>query len=66
MWNLKEKQKQVHRYREQIGGCQRWTFGRGGEMGKGDQKVQTSSYKISHEDAMYSMVTIVNNTVLHI
>ena len=34
--------------------------------GEGSQKAQTSSYKISHGNAMYSMVTIVNNTVLHI
>ena len=26
--------------------------------------VQTSSYKISHGDVMYNMVTLVNNTVL--
>ena len=34
----------------------------------GGQKAQISSYKIniSHEDVMYSMVTIVNNTVLPI
>ena len=34
----------------------------------GGQKVQISSYKIniSHADVMYSMVTIVNNTVLPI
>ena len=36
-----------------------------GEMGEGGQKVQTSSYKISHEDIMYSIVNIVNNTVLN-
>ena len=37
-----------------------------GEMGEGGKKVQTSSYKISHGGVMCSMVTIVNNTVLHI
>ena len=37
-----------------------------GKTGEGGQKVQTSSYKISPGDVMYSMVTIVNNTVLHI
>ena len=36
-----------------------------GEMGEGNQKAQTSSYKISHEDIMYSIVNIVNNTVLN-
>ena len=38
----------------------------GGQMGKGDQKVQTSSYKISDPDVMYSMETTVNYIVLHI
>ena len=37
-----------------------------GKMGERGQKVQTSSYKISRGDVMYSMVTIVTNTVLHI
>ena len=36
-----------------------------GRMGEGDQKVQTSSNK-SHEAVICSMVTIVNNTVLHV
>ena len=36
-------------------------------MDAGGQKVQTSSYKINKSwDVMYSVVTIVNNTVLHI
>ena len=35
-------------------------------MDGGGQKVQASSYKISHGDVMYIMVTIVNNTVLYI
>jgi len=34
-----------------------------GEMSEGSQKVQTSSYKISHEDVIYSMVTKANNIV---
>ena len=54
IWNVrKQKQKSqipAHRYREQIGGCQR--LGRDGaerqcEMGEGSWKVQTSGYKIS-------------------
>ena len=66
MWNLNKNQKhQAHRYREQIGGCQRQGVGVG-EMGEGRQKVQTFSYKISHGDVIYSMVTIVNNTVSYI
>ena len=36
-------------------------------MSKGGQKVQTSHYKINKSrDVLYSMVTIVNNTVLRI
>lgn len=34
-----------------------------GKMGKGSQKVQTSSHKISPGDVMYSMVNTVNNIV---
>ena len=36
----------AHRYREQIGGCQRKRFGVG-KMCEGDQKLQISSYKIN-------------------
>lgn len=32
-------------------------------MGEGGQKVQSSSYQISHGDVMCSKVTRVNNTV---
>ena len=35
-----------------------------GETGEGDQEVQTSSYKISHWDVMYSIGNIVNNIVI--
>lgn len=35
-------------------------------MGEEGQKTKTSSYKINHGGAMYSMETIVNNTVVHI
>ena len=36
-------------------------------MGKGGQKVQTSSYKINKSwDVMYSMMNTVNNTVTYI
>jgi len=37
-----------------------------GQMNGGDQKWQTSSFKIIHLDRIHSMMTIVNNTVLHI
>ena len=37
------------------------------EMGEGGQKEQTSSHKIDNSgDIMYSMITIVKNTILHI
>ena len=52
--------------REHIGGCQKWGVGVG-EMGEGCPKVQTSSYKIIKvEDVTYSILTIVNNTILYI
>jgi len=36
-------------------------------MSEGGQKKQTSSYKVlSHGEVMYSMATIVNNTVSYI
>ena len=34
--------------------------------GEGGQKVQSASYRLSHGGIMYSSVTPVNNTVLHI
>lgn len=40
-----------HKYREQVG----WGMSK---MGEGVQKVHISSYKISHGDVAYSMVTI--------
>ena len=33
---------------------------------EGNEKIQISSYKISHGDIMYSMETTGNNAVLHI
>ena len=68
MWNNdkpiknRNKNKTTYRYRlvvARVGGLGV------GEMGEGGQRVQTSSYKC-HGDVMYSMVTIVNNTVLYI
>ena len=35
-------------------------------MGEGGQKRQTSSYKVSPGDVTYSMMTIANQTELHI
>ena len=37
-----------------------------GNMSKDDQAIQTSSYTVSHGDVMYSMVPIINNTILNI
>ena len=34
-------------------------------MGEGGQKVQTSSYKISPGVVMYSLGSVVSNTMLH-
>ena len=39
------KEKQTPEYRRQTGGCQRGRGGEMGEIGEGDQEVQTSSYK---------------------
>ena len=47
---MKNKQKQTHRYREQINGCKRQGLRgvrRVDEISEGDQKVQTLSYKIN-------------------
>ena len=52
-------------HREQTGGCQGQVV-KEGEMGKGGQRTQSSSYQmISSGDLMYIMVTIINNTVLY-
>ena len=61
----KNKKTWAHRHREQIGDQPErerrfWL----GKMGDGCQKVQTSSYQINGlVDILYSMVTIVNDTV---
>lgn len=61
-WLIHEKKKKLaHRYREQqIGSCQRWSVEEG-EIGRGGQKVQTSTYKVNHGDVLYSKAV---NTVL--
>ena len=64
-----QQQTQIHRHREQIGGCQRlggWV----GEWAKWvkevtKHKLPVVKYK-SRGDVIYSMVTIVNKTVLYI
>ena len=53
-------------HREEIAGCQIWRFGEKWWNGWRGLKVQTSSYKISTGNVMYSMITTVNNTLLYI
>lgn len=48
------KNDQVHRNREQIGGYPRQAVSK---MGEGRQKVDASSYEIKREDVMYNMVS---------
>ena len=43
-----------------------WVGQKVGKTGEGGQKVKTCSYKIRHEDITYSVVPVVNNTVLHL
>lgn len=53
--------------KNRFGGYHSGEGGRGGKMGKGSQKVQTSvTDYISIGDTMYSMATVVKNIVLHI
>lgn len=54
-WNLKKKTKT-----DQIQSAD-WCLGE-----RQCQKVQTSNYKITPGDIIYSMVTVINNIVLHI
>jgi len=51
---------------KKIGGCLEVELG--WELGDGGQKVQITGYKMSKSfyNGMYSITTIVNNTVLHI
>jgi len=48
MW----RQRNTHRYREQISGYQ-WGEGKG-NIGVGDEEVQTVTYKISYKDILYN------------
>lgn len=38
----------------------------GGEVEEGNQKVPTSSYKISSRDVIYAMVSIISITICYI
>ena len=64
MESQKKKKKQSQRCGEHIAACQRWGVGK---MGAEGQKLQAFSYKINKSlGCVYSMVTIVNNTVLRV
>ena len=58
-----KRKNQAYRYRRQTGGCQRWGEH---ERGEWSQNVQTSSYKTSRGEVIYTRATIVNNIVLYI
>ena len=63
MWNVKKKnnvenitkEKETHRYREEISGDQRGEGSREGQDGGGDEEVQTVRYKKSYKDILYNM-----------
>ena len=60
----KQNKTKARRYKEQIGDCQRQEVG---EMGEWGQKAQTSSLNIDKPwGIMYSLLIVVNNSVLHI
>jgi len=67
MWNLKKKNTKTLplklSYREDTGCCQRWGVGEVGEVG---QRYKFPVTKSSSGDVIYSLVTIVHNTVLYI
>ena len=59
MQNLKSKTNEQRKQTPQIQKTKRWLLGdrgwRMGEISEGGQQVQVSSYKINHEDVMYSI-----------
>ena len=65
MWNLEKKRKEKNRKLIDIENRLVVASGGGWGGGWGGQNMQTSVY-ICHGDVTYSMVTIVNNTVLHV
>ena len=54
----KTKKEQAHRYREQIGGCERWKVGRWAKLVKDVKMYKPPGMKKSW-DVMYSMLMIV-------
>ena len=62
MWNLKKQNNKLID-RTEVARGRGWRLR---EMGEGDQKVQTSSYKVSPGDTVDSTLTLVNNSVLHV
>ena len=65
MLNQKKKKKKELKGTEIDGYHGLWVGQKVGKTGEGGQKVKTCSYKIRHEDITYSVVPVVNNTVLH-
>ena len=63
--NLKNKKKK-HRYREHWWLPQVGKGLKGGQNGLRKSKGTNFELKISREDVMYSIVTVINNSILHI
>ena len=64
IWNLKKKK--THRYREHWWLPQMGKGLKGGQNGLRKSKGTNFELKISCEDVMYSIVTVINNSILHI
>ena len=62
IWNLKK----THRYREHWWLPQMGKGLKGGQNGLRKSKGTNFELKISREDVMYSIVTVINNSILHI
>ena len=60
------KEKQAHRYRERIVGCQMGKGMRDGWKVWSDWEVQIASYNSSHEDVKYRIENTGNNIVITI
>ena len=64
IWNLKKKK--IHIYREHWWLPQVGKGLKGGQNGLRKSKGTNFELKISREDVMYSIVTVINNSILHI
>ena len=63
--NKSKTKKQIHRNKRLLV-ARGWDLWEVGEKSEGGLKVQNSSYKINSGGVMYSMMTIVTNTLLYI